>query len=106
MTEHKRIDEARQALKLGESATIPEIKEAYRKLSLKYHPDKCKEKDKKKCEEKFKKINNANEVLIKYCLNYKFPLREAAEAESREDKEAKDHMKRFYDGWWGDLDNE
>ncbi|MEA3490230.1 MAG: DnaJ domain-containing protein [Candidatus Omnitrophota bacterium] len=99
-----KIDKARKTLKLGEAATIPEIKEAYRKLSLKYHPDKCKGKDKKKCEEKFKKINRANEVLVEYCLNYKFNFEKINETETREDKEMHEHMKRFYDGWWGDLD--
>lgn len=101
----KQIDKARKTLKLGESATILAIKAAYRKLSVKYHPDKCKEKDKKKCEEKFKKINNANEILIEYCLNYKFSFKEE-DVESKEEKQMKDHMKRFYDGWWGDLNNE
>ena len=106
MANYKQIDKARKTLKLGESATIPAIKKAYRKLSLKYHPDKCKEKDKAKCEKKFKEINNANEVLIEFCLNYKFSFKEIEKAESQEDKQMKDHMKRFYDGWWGDLNNE
>ena len=68
MADYKQIDKVRKILRLGESATIPEIKKAFRKLSLKYHPDKCKEKDKAKCEKKFKEINNANEFLIEYCL--------------------------------------
>ena len=106
MADHKQIDKARKVLKLGESATIPEIKKAFRELSLKYHPDKCKDKDKLKCEEKFKQINNANEVLIEYCLNYKFPLKDAEDTATKEEEETKEHMKRFYDGWWGDLKNE
>ena len=106
MANFKQIDKARKALKLRENATILEIKEAYRKLSVKYHPDKCKEKDKTKCEEEFKKINNANEVLIEYCLNYKFPFKEMREEESSKDQATKEHMRRFYDGWWGDLKDE
>ena len=106
MADRKQIEEARKTLKLGESATIPEIKMAFRKLSLKYHPDKCEEKDKVKYEEKFKEINNANQILIEYCLNYKFPFTEIEEEESWKDKKMKDHMKRFYDGWWGDLNDE
>ena len=106
MADYKQIDKARKTLRLGESATIPEIKKAFRELSLKYHPDKCKEKDKAKCEKKFKKINNANEVLIEYCLNYKFPLKEADKLKKPEEKVMRDHMKSFYDGWWGDLNNE
>jgi curved DNA-binding protein len=38
-----------------------EIKKAYRKLAMKYHPDK--NKDNKEAEEKFKKINEAYAVL-------------------------------------------
>ena len=106
MEDYNKIDEARKVLELVERATIPEIKEAYRKLSLKYHPDKCKEKDQKKCEEKFKQINNANEVLIEYCLRYRFPFKGLDDVEGQEDKQMKDHMKRFYDGWWGDLNGE
>ncbi len=104
MSDHEKIDKARQILKLGETATIPEIKEAFRSLSIKFHPDKCEEKNKKKCEEKFKEINNANEVLVEYCLNYRFPFKEMEEAESLEEEHRKEHLKRFYDGWWGDLD--
>jgi DnaJ-class molecular chaperone len=103
MTDHKTINEARIILGLGESATIPEIKEAYRKLSLKYHPDKCKEPDKKKYEEKFKQLNAANEVLVEYCLNYKFSFKEADDMAFLKDGQMSDHLKRFYDGWWGDI---
>jgi len=103
MMDHNKIDRARKVLGLDERASIFEIKEAYRKLSLEAHPDKCKEKDKKKCEEKFKEINNANEILIGYCLSYKFPFKEAEDAETLEDMRTKEHMKRFYNGWLGDL---
>jgi curved DNA-binding protein len=42
-------------------ATSDEIKKAFRALARKYHPDVA--KDKKAAEEKFKEINEANEVL-------------------------------------------
>ncbi|HEV2691742.1 MAG TPA: J domain-containing protein [Verrucomicrobiae bacterium] len=42
-------------------ATDDEIKKAFRNLARKYHPDVA--KDKKSAEEKFKEINEANEVL-------------------------------------------
>ena len=99
----KKIDKARKLLGLGEEATILEIKDAFRKLSLKYHPDKCPKKDKSEYEEKFKKINNANETLIDFCLNYRFSFKEAKYQETFAQKHAKDHLKRFYDGWWGEL---
>jgi curved DNA-binding protein len=43
------------------NATDEEIKKAFRTLARKYHPDVA--KDKKTAEEKFKEINEANEVL-------------------------------------------
>ncbi len=42
MTGFKQIDDARKLLGLDEAATLKEIKDAYRDLALKYHPDKCK----------------------------------------------------------------
>jgi len=48
-------------LGVAKTATSEEIKKAYRKLALKYHPDKT--KGDKTAEEKFKEINEANEVL-------------------------------------------
>lgn len=101
--EHMEIDAARKILGLPEKATIPEIKKAYQKMALKYHPDKCGDKDRLKCTEKIKEINNANQALIEYCLNYKLPLTGEADNNSLEEKVVRDHMKRFYDGWWGDL---
>lgn len=43
------------------TATDDEIKKAFRALARKYHPDVA--KDKKSAEEKFKELNEANEVL-------------------------------------------
>jgi curved DNA-binding protein len=48
-------------LGVEKSASNAEIKKAYRKLAMKYHPDK--NKGDKTAEEKFKEINEANEVL-------------------------------------------
>lgn len=48
-------------LGVGRDADQDEVKQAFRKLARKYHPDVA--KDKKAAEEKFKEINEANEVL-------------------------------------------
>lgn len=49
------------ALGVSRDATAEDIKQAFRKLARKYHPDVA--KDKKAAEEKFKEINEAHEVL-------------------------------------------
>ncbi|MFA6878387.1 MAG: molecular chaperone DnaJ [Fusobacterium sp.] len=53
-------------LGIDKTASDSEIKKAYRKLAMKYHPDKfsnASEKEKKEAENKFKEINEAYQVL-------------------------------------------
>lgn len=49
-----------QVLGVQKNASVDEIKKAYRKLALEYHPDRNKSKD---AAEKFKEVNKAYEVL-------------------------------------------
>ncbi len=49
-----------QLLGVSKSASAEEIKRAYRKMALQYHPDRNKTRE---AEEKFKEINQAYEVL-------------------------------------------
>jgi len=48
-------------LGIAEDADADEIKKVYRKLAMKYHPDR--NRDNPEAEEKFKEVNEANEVL-------------------------------------------
>lgn len=55
-----------ELLGISKNATEQEIKQAYRKMSLKYHPDRWaskSENEKKEAEDKFKEINYAYQVL-------------------------------------------
>ena len=104
MADFKQIDQARKILGLDETATLEDIKDTYRSLSLKYHPDRCREDDKKPCEEVIKKVNHARDILSVYCANYRYSFKEKDVKRNSFDKETYQHLKKFYDGWWGNLD--
>lgn len=104
MASFKQIDQARKILGLQDEVTLGEIKEAYRKLAMKYHPDRCKEKRKLRCEKMFKKVNNAYETLMLYCISYKFSLKKEEIEEIDINKAAEEQVRRFYDDWWGEID--
>ena len=105
MANFKEIDEARKLLGIEETATLKEIKNAYRKLAFKHHPDKCKDEEKKECEEMFKKITHANDILMSYCAGYEYSFKEDDVERETADKEFYEHLKRFYDGWFGGKTN-
>ncbi|MFM8568303.1 MAG: DnaJ domain-containing protein, partial [Candidatus Kapaibacterium sp.] len=50
-----------EVLGVGKSATVDEIKSSYRKLAMKYHPDR--NQGDKEAEERFKEASEAYEVL-------------------------------------------
>ncbi len=52
-----------EILNINKNASESEIKAAYKKLALKYHPDKCKPEEREENEIKFKKIKHAYESL-------------------------------------------
>ena len=55
-----------EVLGVPKNASESDIKKAYRKAAMKYHPDKfanSSEAEKKDAEEKFKEINEAYEIL-------------------------------------------
>jgi len=99
----KDIDRARKTLELGETSSMQEIKSKYRELSLKYHPDRHIEK-KEEYEDKIKEINNSYEILVNYCIKYPISFEASKTKEVEEGEYMKQHFKRFYDGWWGDID--
>lgn len=52
-----------EILDVPQNATDKEIRNAYKKLALKYHPDKCSENEKDANENEFKKVTAAYETL-------------------------------------------
>ncbi len=64
----KNPDSAYKILEIEKTATVPEIKTAYRTMAKKYHPDKLQHMDeayRKGAEEKFRKVQEAYEQLQK-----------------------------------------
>ena len=61
MSEKKEKRDYYEVLGIKKDASDEEIKKAFRKLAVKYHPDK--NKDDKDAEEKFKEINDAYQIL-------------------------------------------
>ena len=99
---YEEIDEARKILELGESATLREIKDAYRRLALKYHPDRS--EDKKDAEEMFKKITAAHDIIMAYCAAYRYSFKKRDVEESADKEIDEEHLKNFYDGWITDFE--
>jgi DnaJ-class molecular chaperone len=66
-------------------------------LVLKYHPDRCKDEKKKKCEEMFKKAAHANNILMAYCAGYRYSFKEKDVKKNIMDRKFYKHLKRFYD---------
>ena len=99
MANFREVNSARKILGLTETATLQEIKETYRKLSLRYHPDRCKGKKKKECEQMFKKINEANRIIMAYCAGYKYSFKEKDVKDNTPDLDFEEHIRRFYEDW-------
>ena len=73
------IDDARRKLSLSEHVRFDEIKSSYRRLSLKYHPDK--NPDERGTSERFKQIGEAYKTLEMYCSSCEAVLSSREDAE-------------------------
>jgi len=69
------INEARKLLGLGEEAETFDIREAYKILSKKFHPDKY--PGDPEVQKRFEKINKAYHMLSDYCRNDRCSFKEA-----------------------------
>ena len=75
MNKYQEIDQARKILDLPERATMEEIKENYRRLIRRWHPDRQKV-SKKECTEMTVRIIDAYRTIIDYCSHYRFSFSE------------------------------
>jgi len=97
MATFEQIDEARKLLGLGQTATLRQIKVAYRRVASRYHPDKCEDEDKLKCVEMMKKVNEAYELITKYCTQYSYSFREE---DVRRAYPHEEYLRRYSYGWF------
>lgn len=82
------LDDSFRVLSLPPTATEAEIKKAYRKLSLRYHPDKAgKDVDPIKAAARFHEINLAYETLMDPAARARAVQRNAEDAAKRERQE-------------------
>ncbi len=97
-----------QILGVEKNATKEEIKKAYKKLALKFHPDRAPEDKKEEYEEKFKEINEAASVLgdenkKQQYDRYGSDSFQGGNAHAGYD--FSDIMSQFHSGAFGDFDN-
>ena len=71
--EWEKVIQAKNILHLPDTATLAEIKEAYRRMSKKYHPDLAGNLAEENSRVMYE-ITEAYQILLKYCENYSFPL--------------------------------
>ncbi len=71
ITKFEEITRARNVLELPEMATMYEIKSNYRRLIALWHPDRCKE-DEKRCKEMAHRIIRSYKIIMDYCQHYQF----------------------------------
>ena len=102
------IDAARRALGLDAYATLEEVRAAYKKLAAEHHPDRHAAAPdaaaRAQAEARFKEISHAHDVLTRYCERYCYSFKEDDVRRSLMDPDVRAHLKRYYDGQYGQLD--
>jgi DnaJ-class molecular chaperone len=98
MADFNHIDQARKLLGLNETATLQEIKSAYKGLARRYHPDRNNGTD--DATEAMKDLNWAYQLLMGYCNDYKYSFDQEDVARTYPQEE---YLRRFYYGWFDNI---
>ena len=93
------VDEARKILGLGETATLKEIKSAYRRLARHYHPDQH-NSEVNQNHEAMKKLNRAYKLLENYCRDYKYSFHQEDVARTYPDEE---YTRTWGERWFNSI---
>jgi len=91
------LKEAREILGLGEKSTREEIKAAYRREAILWHPDRAPSGAEAQYRARMQQINAAYQLIIKLIEGYRYHL---VDAEAPEDAQ-KWWSDRFCTGVWG-----
>ena len=75
MSEFEALMKAKTLLGLRDKATLQEIKLQYKAMMQQWHPDKH-PNNIHTATEMSSQINHAYELILKYCVNYEYPLDE------------------------------
>ena len=100
MANFNEIEEARKLLGLGETATLKEIKTAYRTLAHRHHPDKHSSVVGEKTAETMKRLNWAYKLLMDYCNEYQYSFKEEDIARTYPYDE---YLRTYKDKWYNSI---
>jgi DnaJ-class molecular chaperone len=92
MANFEEIDEARRTLELGQTASLKEIKKAYRNMAFRYHPDRGGTDS--GSGEMMKRLNRAYRLLMGYCARFHYTFREEDVAKAYPEEE---YLRRWRD---------
>ncbi|ADQ13595.1 J domain-containing protein [Halanaerobium hydrogeniformans] len=90
------IIKAAEILKLKNKESMLEIKNKYRSLAKKWHPDTCQKKQ-KVCEEKIREISWAYNIIKNYCDKYLYDFKKGEIIDNLpRDIQAQEKLKRQF----------
>jgi DnaJ-class molecular chaperone len=95
MATFEEIDKARRFLGLSEAASMKEIKQAYRRMAFRHHPDLG--KTDAQSADRMKRLNWAYKLLTDYCAHYRYTFRGEDVARAYPEEEC---IRRYAHGWF------